>query len=279
MDNPASRWWPLTGAALLVCAGLLAQLLAQVLAHLSPLPPGASLSDSAVSSHLGLLLAALLPTALGGGLALAFGAWRGRQDSASLMVFQGLAWGMRAFMLLLPAALIGEQFTGMVDPYGPAHMLPRGSFAGAMIFLTVLLVLPLSVLTWVLLGRLIRWMQAVNRHTPAPAPGGTLQRQFRAVNHPLLAASAVLGALGLFLLPIQMIDRAPAIAIQTPLEKLMQDQQIPLMQLVMLAALIGSVTLWMWRGWARDLTHELDPQHSRISRLLRSSQPPREAPP
>ena len=256
--------WP--GAVLLGCAGGSAWLLAQAWSL-----AGGTLSAPGLATHLSVLTLTFLVAILGAGMALTFAVWRRRPTATARQTFTVMAWSMRAVALLVPVGVVGVQFTRLVDPYGPAHALVAGAFRGAVIVGTVVFLVPMCVLVWVLLGRLVTWMMGVEGNVGGARVEGRLQRLFRLVNHPLLVGSVVLALVAAFLLPVQLIDRAPPAAIQTPLERLMEQQQQPMTQLVLVAALAGAAALWGWRVQARDLTHELDPQSSRISRLWQAS--------
>lgn len=226
---------------------------------------------STVSIHLGTELLIAVLCGLAGGLLLTLLVYlRGLAAGQSLSQapVKVFAWGLRLAVLLVPLGVFAWQLWGRGDPYGPAHALTAGNFKVMMLALTVILLLPLSALTWLTLGRLEAWLHQAGSFVQTPDTDRQLQRQFQQVSHPLLISTVVLVLPLLVLFPVILIGEAPSSAIQTPAQQIIATQQTPLMQLYALAALAAAAGTWLLRGLLNLLTHHLDPQISRLSRFL-----------
>lgn len=263
------------GFLLLLCAALSGALLLRFQAALGAPPPAQGMNPGAgmVNLHRAVQLSLLLITASGGLLALTLSAWLGSwspgsssQRPLALPLLIGLSGLLTLFCLLL---FIFTQLQTYHDPFAPGRQLEPAVFTAASITLTLLFAGPLCVLNWVILWRTHRWVKAATLWAQQPGPSGSLQRTYARLSHALLAGVWGLVAIGLTLIPVQMIDRAPAIAIQTPLEQTLIAQQTPMTQIALLAAFASAAALWYWRLRAQDLTHALDPQHSRIAAAIR----------
>ncbi|WP_339093931.1 hypothetical protein WDJ50_07825 [Deinococcus sp. VB142] len=75
----------------------------------------------------------------------------------------------------------------------------------------------------------------------------------------------------LVLLPVMVIDRAPSISIQLPIQRLLVSQQEAMLVLTLLTSLFGTAGLLVMRRLLGHLTHVLDPQHSRMSALWKTT--------
>lgn len=289
MSQPGAPRLPLTlpppslfalgacGALLLALGAWALTLLLQALPLTAQVPELVRREDvpatfaSTVSIHLGIEVLLVALCWLTGGLLLALlahlqGLAAGRSPSRAPVT--AFSWGLKLAAVLVPLGVASTQLRGSGDAYGPAHSLVAGNFAVMTLGLTLLVLVPLSLLTWRTLGRLEHWLRQAGSFVQTPDTNRQLQRQFQQISHPLLVSAGLLLLPLLFLFPVILIGAAPSIAAQTPVERLIVAQQTPLMQLCALASFAAGTGTWLLRGLLNLLTHHFDPQTSRLSRLL-----------
>ncbi|EYB66774.1 hypothetical protein DEIPH_ctg075orf0006 [Deinococcus phoenicis] len=214
----------------------------------------------------------------GAGLSFSLWAWLRalpQRAAGARRVFSGFAWALRLLLLGSLLAFFVERGLNWASP-GPWHNLQPGVYSAFTGLFALLLVAPLVALVWSALGRWVRWMGAATAQVPqasqatqmAQAPRTpSLHSLYRGASGPLRALAAVLLGLGLFLLPVQMVTRAPSEKILSTVEQVLAAHGVLLMPAVMLGSLAAGGALWLWASLGEQVTHLLDPQRGRISEL------------
>lgn len=249
------------------------QLMAQMWPLTADLPGQVSREEApatllnTVNVHLATQGVTVLLGLLGGGLALSLAFALHRRAAGHRLTrwpVTVFCWGLRLLTVALPIVVGAGQLSGRASP------LSTDSF-GVLSLVMPLLLVPLACLTWFTLGRLGGWLALADRFEQTPANNRHLQQAFQRVSHPLLISAAVTALPLLVLLPVLLIDRAPSISIQLPIQKLLASQQDAMLILTLLASLFGTAGLLVLRRLLGHLTHALDPQHSRMSALWKTT--------
>lgn len=210
----------------------------------------------------------------GAGLSFSLWAWpRGlpQRAAGARRVFSGFAWALRLLLLVSLLAFFVERALNWASP-GPWHNLRPGVYSAFTGLFVLLLVAPVVALVWSALGRWVRWMGAATAQASQTAQAQTAQAPglhslYRGVSTPLRVLAAVLLGIGLFLLPVQMVTRAPSEKMLSTVEQVLAAHGALLMPAVMLSGLAAGGALWLWASLGEQVTQLLAPQRSRTSEL------------
>ncbi|WP_414657575.1 hypothetical protein ACINK0_06150 [Deinococcus sp. VB343] len=262
------------GMGLLLTAGRTLQLMGEMWPLTADLPGQvhreevpATLLDT-VNLHLGTQGVTTLLGLLGGGLALSLAFTLHRRAAGHRLTrwpVTVFSWGLRLLTVALPIVVGAARLSGRASP------LSTDSFGILSLVMPLLLLVPLACLTWFTLGRLGGWLALTDRFEQTPDNNRHLQQAFHRVSHPLLGSAVVTALPLLVLLPVMVIDRAPSISIQLPIQRLLVSQQEAMLVLTLLTSLFGTAGLLVMRRLLGHLTHVLDPQHSRMSALWKTT--------